>query len=69
MRKVLLLTVMCIALFSSAIAQISVSGTVVTETDGLGLPGVSVTEKGTMKGTLTDSDGKFSIEVSSPNFS
>jgi TonB-linked SusC/RagA family outer membrane protein len=58
---------MCIALFSSAIAQISVSGTVVTETDGLGLPGVSVTEKGTMKGTLTDSDGKFSIEVSSPN--
>lgn len=68
MRKVLLLTVMCIALFSSAI-HITVSGTVVTETGGLGLPGVSVTEKGTMKGTLTDSDGKFSIEVGSPNFS
>ncbi|MFA5330643.1 MAG: SusC/RagA family TonB-linked outer membrane protein, partial [Prolixibacteraceae bacterium] len=63
MRKVLLLTVMCIALLGSAIAQQSVSGTVVSESDGIGLPGVSVSEKGTGNGTLTDSEGKFSIKV------
>ncbi|MBL7971147.1 MAG: SusC/RagA family TonB-linked outer membrane protein [Prolixibacteraceae bacterium] len=48
-------------------AQISVSGTVVSEADGLGLPGVSVSEKGTMNGTLTDTDGKYTIKVSSGN--
>lgn len=67
MRKVLVLTVMCIVLIGSAMAQISVSGTVVSEADGLGLPGVSVSEKGTMNGTLTDTDGKYTIKVSSGN--
>lgn len=65
MRKVLLLTVMCMALLGSAMAQHLVSGTVVAESDGLGLPGVSVSEKGTGNGVLSDSDGKFSIKVSS----
>ena len=65
MRKVLLLTVMCLALVGSALAQISVSGTVVSETDGLGLPGVTVQEKGTTKGTLTDFEGKFTLKVTS----
>lgn len=65
MRKVLLLTVMCLALIGSAMAQISVSGTVVSETDGQGIPGVTVQEKGTTKGTLTDFEGKFTIKVTS----
>ena len=65
MRKVLLLTVMCFALLGSAMAQLSVSGTVVSESDGLGLPGVTVLEKGTTKGTLTDSEGKYTMKVSS----
>ncbi len=65
MRKVLLLTVMCLALLGSAMAQYSVSGTVVSESDGTGLPGVTVSEKGTTNGTLTDSDGKFSIKLTS----
>jgi iron complex outermembrane receptor protein len=65
MRKVLLLTVMCLALIGSALAQISVSGTVVSETDGQGIPGVTVQEKGTTKGTLTDFEGKFTIKVTS----
>ncbi|HZL09363.1 MAG TPA: SusC/RagA family TonB-linked outer membrane protein [Prolixibacteraceae bacterium] len=65
MRKVLLLTVMCIALLGSAMAQQSVSGTVVSESDGLGIPGVTVSEKGTANGALTDSEGKFSIKVTS----
>jgi iron complex outermembrane recepter protein len=65
MRKVLLLTVMCLALIGSAMAQYPVSGTVVSESDGLGIPGVSVIEKGTTSGTVTDIDGKFSIKVAS----
>ena len=65
MRKVLLLTVMCTALLGSAMAQHSVSGTVVSQADGQGLPGVAVSEKGTNNGTLTDIDGKFSIRVTS----
>src|SRR5690606_23554917 len=40
----------------------TVSGTVKSE--GEALPGVTVTEKGTSNGTVTDSDGKFTISVS-----
>lgn len=65
MRKVLLLFVMCFALLGSAMAQFSVSGTVVSASDGSALPGVTVAEKGTNNGTLTDSDGKFKLKVSS----
>jgi iron complex outermembrane receptor protein len=56
---------MCIALLGSAIAQHAVTGTVVSASDGAGLPGVTVSEKGTTNGTLTDSDGKFSIRLAS----
>ncbi len=65
MRRIFLLTVMCIALLGSAIAQHAVTGTVVSASDGAGLPGVTVSEKGTTNGTLTDVDGKFSIRVAS----
>ena len=65
MRKVLLLTVMCLALIGSALAQHSVSGTVTSESDGLGLPGVTISEKGTNNGIITDAQGKFSIKVGS----
>lgn len=41
----------------------TVTGTVRSE--GEALPGVSVTEKGTTNGTVTDSNGKFSLSVSS----
>lgn len=36
----------------------------VTDSKGNGLPGVSVSVKGTTKGTLTDANGMFSIKVS-----
>jgi len=65
MRKILLLMVMCISLIGSAMAQLTVSGTVVSETDGLGIPGTTVAEKGTTHGTLTDNDGKYTIKVAS----
>ncbi len=66
MRKILLLMIMCIMLFAGAYAQNSVTGKV-TDMDGLGIPGATVVEKGTMNGTVTDTGGKFSIKVASTN--
>jgi TonB-dependent starch-binding outer membrane protein SusC len=43
----------------------TVSGTVKDNVSGELIPGVSVIVKNTSTGTITDSDGKFSIEVSS----
>ncbi|WP_242457808.1 SusC/RagA family TonB-linked outer membrane protein [Pedobacter sp. BS3] len=41
-----------------------ISGRVVSESDGLPLPGVSVKIKGTLTGTSTNANGEFSIRVS-----
>lgn len=43
-------------------AVISVTGNV-TESEGAGMPGVNVIEKGTTNGTVTDADGNFSLNV------
>ncbi len=52
-------------LFSSVIAQTTVTGTV---TDKSGpLPGVSVVVDGTIKGTSTDFDGLYTITVNGPD--
>jgi len=39
------------------LAQFPVTGTVVSASDGVGLPGVTISEKGTINGTLTDAEG------------
>ena len=44
-------------------AQRTVTGTVTGVDDGMGLPGVSVAVKGTALGTVTDINGKYSLEV------
>lgn len=64
MRKILLIYAMCFALISGAYAQTTVTGTVTGE-DGLGIPGVSVSQQGTSKGTITDIDGVYSLTVPS----
>lgn len=43
--------------------QITVTGTITDETDGVTLIGVSVVQKGTTIGTTTDIDGNYSITV------
>ena len=54
-------------LFGPAVsAQLAISGTVTDARDALPLIGVTVLEKGTQTGTVTDSDGTFSLPVSSP---
>lgn len=62
MRKVLLLLTLCLFFSAGAVAQMTVTG-VVTGEDGLGMPGVSVLEKGTTNGTITNPDGNYSIRV------
>jgi TonB-linked SusC/RagA family outer membrane protein len=42
----------------------NVTGRVVSEEDGQGLPGVNVVEKGTSNGTVTNVEGVYSIDVS-----
>lgn len=48
-------------------AQFSVEGTVVSAEDNSALPGVTVVEVGTQTGTVTESDGSFSLTVSGQN--
>lgn len=69
MYSVIGVLVQCVV-FASAFASeatqqqdITVTGTVTSEDDGSALPGVNVVIKGTIRGTTTDADGKFSIQV------
>ncbi|CAN0502277.1 unnamed protein product, partial [Phaeothamnion confervicola] len=41
----------------------SISGTVTSAEDGTGIPGVNIIVKGTATGTVTDSDGKYTLSV------
>ena len=52
-------------LSASAMAK-EIKGKVTDETGG-GLPGVTITEKGTFNGAITDIDGKFTINVKNDN--
>src|SRR5690554_5601472 len=46
---------------------IQVRGKVVSQADDAGLPGVTVVEKGTANGTVTNLDGEYTIEVVDEN--
>lgn len=67
MRKfALLLTCILLCGFHVVFAQSrTITGTVTDADDGASLPGVSVVVKGTSIGTVTDIDGKFSINAPS----
>jgi TonB-linked SusC/RagA family outer membrane protein len=66
MRKALLLFValftLCLSYEVSAQQRV-ITGAVISEEDGLGLPGATVLVKGTTVGTTTDLDGNYSINV------
>jgi TonB-linked SusC/RagA family outer membrane protein len=66
MRKALLFVVAVLTLtlnFEVSAQQRVITGTVISEEDGLGLPGATVLVKGTTVGTTTDLDGNYSISV------
>ncbi len=64
MRKLSLLLVMLLFTVMQVLAQRTITGTVTSADDGKGIPGVTVLEKGTNNGVLTNLDGKFSLTVS-----
>lgn len=67
-RKMRNLCLLLMAIGFSTIAfgqKLTISGTVTDKTDGTTLIGVTVLEKGTMNGTITDIDGKYKINVNS----
>lgn len=67
MNKRLLSCLVILLLFSGITsAQISISGRIIGE-DNEPMIGVSVSLKGTNKGTITDFDGKFSLDVPNEN--
>jgi len=49
--------------FEVSAQQRVVTGKVISEEDGLGLPGATVLVKGTTVGTTTDIDGNYSVNV------
>ena len=65
MKRIVLLNKILALLLCAVVAHAqSISGTVSSEAEGP-LPGVSVAFKGTTLGTITDIDGKFSLEAPS----
>ena len=60
-KKLLLLGFAFFLSFSMVMAQKTVKGTVSDATDGTSFPGVNVVVRGTTTGTVTDSNGNFSL--------
>lgn len=63
-RLLLVFFVLCGFLLTSAAQQKTITGTVTSSEDGLGIPGATVQVKGTTLGVTTDMDGHYSIQAS-----
>jgi TonB-linked SusC/RagA family outer membrane protein len=64
MKKLLLVWVLVATAFSSLLAQNKqVTGKVTSSEDGMALPGVNISLKGTSRGTSTDANGTYRIAV------
>ncbi len=64
-RKIIFLSVLLLfgVYLVSAQQSLSVSGVVTDASDGSPLTGVSVQVKGTSTGTITDIEGRYTLEV------
>ncbi|MEQ9098024.1 MAG: TonB-dependent receptor [Imperialibacter sp.] len=66
LASVVLFLVMSMGSQATALAQASVvKGKVTSQDDGEGLPGVSIQVEGTSRGTVTDFEGTYSLELQS----
>lgn len=64
MRKFTLFLVFLLFVgMQAALAQMEVKGTVTDSKDGTPVPGVSIVVKGTLTGTVTDINGKYTLPV------
>ncbi len=62
--KQVLVLVMLLGVTSGWAQTTRITGRVVSGDDGTGLPGVSILEKGTTNGTVTDAEGNYGLNVS-----
>lgn len=62
MKKLLLVTLLLIS-WTAWSQDRTVSGTVTSADEGVGLPGVNVVVEGTTKGTTTDVEGRYSLQL------
>ena len=60
-RKLLLLFVLMAVTVSGFSQEITITGTVTSGEDGLGIPGASIYVKSTLNGTISDLDGNYSL--------
>lgn len=68
MVKKLIMFFACLCMYSAvAMAQTRVTGTVVSQDDGIPIVGATVQVVGTSQGAVTDLDGKFVLDVPSRN--
>ncbi len=67
--KKLILVFLCLAGFilRSEAQSLEINGVVTDAEDGQPIPGVTILVKGTSQGTITDLDGKYTINVPSPH--
>jgi len=63
-KQIFLVLVACTFCLGVYAQTEKVTGTVVSSEEGKALEGVSVSVKGTTRGSVTDADGKFSVEAS-----
>ncbi|MCE7070707.1 TonB-dependent receptor [Dyadobacter sp. CY327] len=56
-----------VSVFSASAQTVDITGTVTSAGDNTGLPGVSITVKGTTSGTVTDLNGKYVVNVADQN--
>ncbi|MCC5943864.1 MAG: TonB-dependent receptor [Bernardetiaceae bacterium] len=62
-KQLLMMLTLMLFVCGNALAQRTVTGTVIDPDLNFPLPGVTVQVKGTQTGTISDSEGKYSIEV------
>ncbi len=62
-KGLLMALIMMLFMSGEIFAQEKQVSGIVTDNSGLGMPGINVTIKGTLKGTVTDLKGQFSIKV------
>lgn len=65
-KGLLMALIMMLFMSGEIFAQEKQVSGIVTDNSGLGMPGINVTIKGTLRGTVTDLKGQFSIKVA-PN--
>src|SRR5688572_19590648 len=63
--KLVFVIVCCVASVQALAQGVQITGKVTSGDDGTALPGVSIVEKGTTNGTVTDADGNYSVTVKS----